>query len=213
MRWRAAARIAWQGRGGRAVVHLTKDDLVLGDKEPSLKLTRAQETELPQQVEVGFTEGETDYRRAAVASRRLSGASRREARADSAVVTRRAEAQRLADTWLQDLWAGREGAEFELSPRRIELEPGDVIAVPTDAGEKLHRIVRIADGATRKVTHARGGAGRVRAAGLLHPASGEAPAAGARQAAGGRARSAGWPSAIPPPCNIWRSRPIPGRAP
>jgi hypothetical protein len=67
-------------------------------------------------------------------------------------VTRRAEAQRLADSWLQDLWAGREGAEFELSPRRMELEPGEVIAVPTDAGPKLHRIARIADGPTRKVT-------------------------------------------------------------
>ena len=144
--------IGWQGRGGRAVVHLTKDDFVLGDKEPSLKLTRAQETELPQQVEIGFIEGDTDYRRASVASRRLSGSSRREARADSAVITRRAEAQRLADTWLQDLWAGREGAEFELSPRRMELEPGDVIAVPTDAGEKLHRITRIADGPTRKIS-------------------------------------------------------------
>jgi len=147
-----AGAVAWQGRGGRAVVHLTKDDLVLGEGEPSLRLTRAQETELPHQVEIGFTEGDTDYRRAAVASRRLSGSSRREARADSAVVTRRAEAQRLADTWLQDLWAGREGAEFELSPRRIELEPGDVIAVPTDVGPKLHRITRIADGPTRKVT-------------------------------------------------------------
>lgn len=144
--------IAWQGRGGRAIVHLTKDDLVLGDKEPSLRLTRAQETELPQPVEIGFTEGDTDYRRASVASRRLSGSSRREARADSAVVTRRAEAQRLADTWLQDLWASREGAEFELSPRRMELEPGDVIAVPTDAGLKLHRITRIADGPTRKIS-------------------------------------------------------------
>jgi hypothetical protein len=144
--------IAWQGRGGRAVLHLTKDDLVLNENEPALKLSRAQETELPQQVEVGFTESDTDYRRATVASRRLSGSSRREARADSAVVTRRAEAQRLADTWLQDLWAGREGAEFELSPRRIELEPGDVIALPTDAGEKLHRITRIADGPTRKIT-------------------------------------------------------------
>ncbi|MBM6581390.1 glycoside hydrolase/phage tail family protein [Microvirga sp. BT689] len=144
--------IVWQGRGGRAVVHLTKDDLVLVEDEPALKLTRAQKTELPQQVEVGFTESDTDYRWATVASRRLSGSSRREARADSAVVTRRAEAQRLADTWLQDLWAGREGAEFELSPLRIDLEPGDVIAVPTDAGAKLHRITRIADGATRKVT-------------------------------------------------------------
>ena len=61
--------------------------------------------------------------------------------------------------------------------------------------------------------HARGGARRVRAAGLLHPASGEASAAGARQAAGGRARSAAGASAIPPPCNMWRSRRIPGRVP
>ncbi|MFL5116897.1 MAG: phage tail protein [Microvirga sp.] len=54
-----------------------------------LRLVRAQETELPREVEVGFSDGEAEYRRAAVASRRLAGASRREARADAAVVTRR----------------------------------------------------------------------------------------------------------------------------
>jgi len=145
-------RISWRGRGGRAVVTLSSDDLILNERQPSLKLTRTQETELPQQVEIGFIEGEMDYRRAAVASRRLSGSSRREARMDSAIITRRAEAQRLADTWLQDLWAGRENAEFELSPRRIELEPGDVVSLPTEAGPKLHRVVRIADGPSRKVT-------------------------------------------------------------
>lgn len=148
----SGGRIVWRGRGGRSTVALAKDDLILVEDAPSLKLMRAQETELPQQVEIGYTEGELDYRRAAVASRRLSGTSRREARADFAAVTRRAEAQRLADAWLQDLWAGRESAEFELSPRRIDLEPGDVIALPTEAGPKLHRITRIADGPTRKVT-------------------------------------------------------------
>ncbi|NIX76905.1 baseplate multidomain protein megatron [Microvirga terricola] len=142
----------WRGRGGRVAAVLAKDDFVLGEKQPSLKLTRAQETELPQQVEIGFSEGDGDYRRAAVASRRLAGVSRRESRADSAVITRRVEAQRLADTWLQDLWAGRESAEFELSPRRIEVEPGDVISLPTDVGPKLHRVVRVADGITRKVS-------------------------------------------------------------
>ena len=142
----------WRGRGGRAVIPIAKDDLVMDDKSPALKLTRSQETELPQQVEIGFTDSETDYRRATVASRRLSGSSRREARADSPLITRRAEAQRLADAWLQDLWAAREGAEFELSHRCIDLEPGDVVSLPTDAGEKLHRIVRIADGPTRKIT-------------------------------------------------------------
>jgi len=148
----SGGRIAWKGRGGRSVITLTPDDLVLSEGEPALKLTRAQETELPQQVEIGYTESEQDYRRAAVASRRLAGSSRREGRTDCAIVTRRAEAQRLADAWLQDLWAGREGAEFELPPRRIDLEPGDLISLSTDAGPKLHRVVRIADGATRKVT-------------------------------------------------------------
>lgn len=148
----SGGRLTWRGRGGRAVVPLAADDLVIGDKDASLKLVRAQETELPQQVEVGYTEGDLDYRRAVVASRRLSGNSRREARADSAVITRRAEAQRLADAWLQDLWAGRESAEFELSPRRIDIEPGDVISLATDAGAKLHRVTRIADGPTRKVS-------------------------------------------------------------
>ncbi len=145
-------RISWRGRGGRAAIGLTAGDFILDGKEPSLKLVRAQETELPQQVEIGYTEGELDYRRAAVASRRLAGASRRESRADSAIITRRAEAQRLADTWLQDLWAGRETAEFELSPRRIDIEPGDLISLPTAAGPKLHRVTRIADGPTRKVS-------------------------------------------------------------
>ncbi len=148
----SAGKIAWRGRGGRAIIALTKDDLIMSEGEPSLRLTRSQETELPQQVEIGYTEGDMDYRRAAVASRRLSGASRREARADCAMITRRGEAQRLADAWLQDLWAGREGAEFELSSRRVELEPGDVISLPTDAAPKLHRVLRIADGPTRKVT-------------------------------------------------------------
>ena len=148
----SGGRIAWKGRGGRSVIALTTDDLVMKEGEPSLKLTRSQETELPQQVEIGYTESELDYRRAAVASRRLSGSSRREARTDCAVVTRRAEAQRLADAWLQDLWAGREGAEFDLSSRRVDLEPGDVISLPTDAGPKLHRVVRVSDGATRRVS-------------------------------------------------------------
>ncbi|WP_445501820.1 baseplate multidomain protein megatron [Microvirga sp. G4-2] len=144
--------ITWKGRGGRAVIALTKNDLVVNEGEPSLKLTRSQETELPQQVEIGYTESEQDYRRAAVASRRLSGSSRRESRADCAMITRRAEAQRLADAWLQDLWAGREGAEFELSSRRVDLEPGDVVSLPTDAGPKLHRVVRITDGPARKLS-------------------------------------------------------------
>jgi hypothetical protein len=113
---------------------------------------RAQETELPHHVELGFSDGEMDYRRAVVASRRLAGSSRREARAEVAAVIRRAEAQRLADAWLQDLWAAREAAEFDLTRRHLALEVGDILSVPTESGPRLHRITRIADGPTRRIS-------------------------------------------------------------
>jgi hypothetical protein len=147
-----AEGLRWRGRGSRVVTAIAADDLVMAEREPGLRLVRAQETELPHQVELGFTDGENEYRRAAVGSRRLAGTSRREARTDVAVVTRRAEAQRLADVWLQDLWAARETAEFALSPRRLEIEPGDVVSLPVEAGPRLHRVVRIADGPVRRVT-------------------------------------------------------------
>jgi hypothetical protein len=79
---------------------------------------RAGYGEAPADVPAPFTDGEAEYRRAAVASRKLAGGSRRETGVDVAAVTRRAEAQRLADIWLQELWAGRETAEFELTPCR-----------------------------------------------------------------------------------------------
>jgi hypothetical protein len=144
--------LTWGGRGARSVSAIAADDLVLPAAEPALRLVRAQETDLPHQVEIGFSDGEAEYRRAVAASRRLAGSSRREAKADVAVVTRRAEAQRLADIWLQDLWAGRETAELALSPRRTEIEPGDVLSLPTESGPRLHRVVRIADGPTRRVS-------------------------------------------------------------
>ena len=50
-------RVAAAAAGARSS-HLTKDDLVLARQGAVAALTRAQETELPQQVEVGFTEGE-----------------------------------------------------------------------------------------------------------------------------------------------------------
>ena len=80
--------------------------------------TRAQETELPREVSIGFTDGR---HRTIVARPRpraaWSAARRARAHADIAVVTNDSAAKRRADIWLQDLWAGRESAEFALPPR------------------------------------------------------------------------------------------------
>ncbi len=146
----SGGRLDFRGRPGRSVATLGADDLVPGRDGAQVQITRAQETELPRELRVGFTDGEGPFRRSAARSRRLVGDSLREVQADIALVSRRAEVQRLADIWLQDLWIGRETAEFAVHPHRLDLEIGDIVAVP-GAGGRLHRITRIADGAVRSI--------------------------------------------------------------
>ena len=116
-------------RGGAPVAEILEDDLVLPDSGTVARLTRAQETELPREASFGFTDAVADYRRSAVTSRKLVGAAGRTLHSDLAVITNDAAATRRAEIWLQDLWAGRESAEFALGMNALRLSPGDVVAL------------------------------------------------------------------------------------
>jgi hypothetical protein len=139
-------------RGGAVVAEIGDDDLVLPDKAAPLRLTRAQETELPVQAGFGFTDALTDYRCAAVTSRKLVGGASRMVQSDLAVITNDAAASRRAEIWLQDLWAGREGAAFALGMNRLSLAPGDVIALTSDGRRWLLEIDGLVDTQSRQVT-------------------------------------------------------------
>ena len=142
--------IAWRDRDAKPIASIALDGLAdESEGRPVLLRVRAQETELPAAVELGFTDGSGEYRRAMVGSRRLVGTSRRELAIDSALVIRPGEAQRLVEARLQSLWAERETTSFALSPRALALDPGDVVSLG-DAND-LYRIERITDGATRRV--------------------------------------------------------------
>jgi hypothetical protein len=123
-------------RGGAPVIELTEDDLVLPEETPPTRLTRMQEGDLPREVTIGFTDIGTDYQRGAAASRRLAGVSRRSAHADLAIVTNDSEAGRRAEIWLQDLWAGRESADFALPPAGA-LGLGDVAGLTVNGRRRL----------------------------------------------------------------------------
>jgi len=135
-------------RGPRleAPLAIPAGDLVApGDDGAPLALVRAEESELPRSLEVTVTDAEGGaYRRIAAAALRPTGARRREVRFEAAVVTRRAQAEALAEAMLDADLAARDTAAFAVSPRRIDLEPGDLLALPGEAAP--HRIVRIADG-------------------------------------------------------------------
>ncbi|WP_293794947.1 glycoside hydrolase/phage tail family protein [uncultured Bosea sp.] len=148
----SAGALRFEGRGGKVSRLLGPDDLVPDRDGEPFTLRRSQETELPLELRLGFSDSEADYRNAAARSRRLAGAARREVAVETAIVTRSAEGRRLADQRLQEAWAGRETLECELSPRCIAIEPGDVLSVPIEAGNRLFRVTRIADGPTRRIS-------------------------------------------------------------
>ncbi|KAB1072834.1 baseplate multidomain protein megatron [Methylobacterium planeticum] len=128
----------------RAATILDAGDLVRGeDDEAPLRRVRTEESALPRALEIGFTDSESAaYRRAAAAAIRPAGARRRETRIEAAVVTRRESAESLAEARLDAAIAGRDSASLTLSPRRVELEPGDCLVLP---GAGPHKILRIAD--------------------------------------------------------------------
>ena len=147
----SGGKLIWRGRGGRVVKSLAADDVVDVENEPLLRLSRAQETELPAEITLSFMESWGEMRRAASASRRLAGSSRRETRFDLPAVMHRGQAMTLADIMLQDSWAARDQAEFGLSVQQMALEVGDILSVETRNGPRLHRITRIEDGAFRRI--------------------------------------------------------------
>jgi hypothetical protein len=91
--------LTFRPRGGEAVAEIDEDGLVLPAEGAPCRLTRAQETELPREVSLGFSDAGADYRRAVASSRRLVGGSAHVAHADLAVVTGDTAAERRAEIW------------------------------------------------------------------------------------------------------------------
>jgi hypothetical protein len=138
-------------RGGAPVAEFDEDALVLPDHSPAVQMTRAQETELPREVSIGYVELGSDYQRAAASSRRLVGGSSRVSHADVPVVTYDGAAGRRADIWLQDLWAGREHARFVLPPSALRLGVGDVVGLTVNGRRRLFEIGELTDTESRAV--------------------------------------------------------------
>ncbi len=138
-------------RGGAVVAEISEDELVLPDNAAPATVTRAQESDLPREVSIGYTDIGSDYQRATAMSRRLVGRSTRSAHGDLAMVTNASEAVRRAEIWLQDLWAGRESADFALPPSYLALSGGDVIGLTVNGRRQLMELQSLIDTESRAV--------------------------------------------------------------
>lgn len=147
----ADGQLCFVQRGGAPVAELDEDELVAPDRGSLARLTRGQETELPREVSFGYTDAAAEYRRAAVTSRRLVGGSNRTVKSDFPIVTDAAAALRRSEIWLQDLWAGRESADFSVGMDALALTPGDVIGLTVGGRRRLFEIDALTDTQSRQI--------------------------------------------------------------
>jgi len=148
----SSGRLRFVARRGKPAYVVTQDDLAPNREGGLATFTRAQESELPHEIALSFTDSELNYQTGTVASRRLEGYSARQSETQAAVMTHRANAQLIADIWLQDLWAARESASFSVRPNLMFLEAGDLLRLDDPGGGRLFQIQRITDGATREIS-------------------------------------------------------------
>lgn len=140
--------VRFEQRARQPALALGEDDLVPDRDGALVRITRAQESELPHELALSFGDADKDYEVATVLSRRIEGWSQRRSENETAVMTNRATAQRIADIWLEDAWRARETAEFRIAPQAAAFEPGDIVALPGGAG--AWQVTRIMEGAFRE---------------------------------------------------------------
>ena len=146
-----AGIISFFGRAGSSCLTLGDDDLIPDRAGQLVTLTRAQDFDLPKSLAVNFVDGDQDYRPGSVMSRQLVDGMQRDSQSETSTVLCRAEAQRLCDIWLQDLWVARERATFSVRASLIALEPGDAVTLMINGHARLFRIEKITDAGHRAI--------------------------------------------------------------
>ncbi|BAT61217.1 hypothetical protein GJW-30_1_03774 [Variibacter gotjawalensis] len=143
--------LVFRQRGVGLAVALSHDDLVEPEKGAGTTFSRAQETELPREIVLSFTDTANHYRRSSVRSSRLAVGSTRVSSAELAIAASDAVATQRAEVWLQDTWAGREQAEFALAPSRLSVTAGDLVSLTLGDRDQTFEVLEVRDGEARQI--------------------------------------------------------------
>jgi len=131
-------------------VSVARDGLA-ENEDGEFSLSRAQETDLPVSVSLGYFDAFSDYRHSVAEARLIAGFSDRKSTVEIAAMLEASEAQGLADAVLADAWVMRETAQFALPPSAAALEPSDVIELSAHGRSAQYRITSIEDAGERRI--------------------------------------------------------------
>lgn len=144
-------KVKFVKRGGASQATIPSDDLGTREygSEPQepLRITRAQELELPLEVHVGYLDLDNDYLPGSQEARRLTTQSKNQIRVDLPLALSSTKAAQVADVLMRNSWVERHRFGFSVTRKYAHLDPSDNITVPSAQGNALVRLTRTDYGA------------------------------------------------------------------
>lgn len=139
-------------RGGASALSIDQDDLAATDSVEAivdvLTISRQQESELPQQISIGYTNYLADYQQGVQFSARMSVNSINKVQVSLPCAISDDYAKALADSHMYSLWQKRNTFTLQISNKYKYLEPTDIIDVVTDTATHRLLITKIDDSLT-----------------------------------------------------------------
>lgn len=136
----AVARVSPRGHAALAA-RIPNEELAAmdgagsGETDVPIKSALGQDMELPQQVEISFSNPELEYRQDIRRYKKIAGAASVDIRTvDLPIVMAEGRATVLSKMLLSEAYRGRTTHEIQVGIKYIYLEPGDVIDVDTENG-------------------------------------------------------------------------------
>ncbi len=124
-------KIKFVKRGGAVATTITEDDLAArpygGELADPIKMTRAQEMDLPTEVTVSYLDSGNAYQTGTQSSRRLITSSKRVLDLQLAIAMSASKAKQIADVMLYTAWTERNSAPISTDRSYAWYEPTDLI--------------------------------------------------------------------------------------
>jgi hypothetical protein len=132
-------------RGGSVASAIAENNLLPkgGNSREVLNVTRAQEIELPQQVNIVYFNRLNNYQPGTQISQREFTASKDKTTINLPMVFSDQRAKIVADVTLFNSWTSRSVYEFELPMQYADLEPTDVITITVGSVQHTIRLVEV----------------------------------------------------------------------
>lgn len=139
-------KITFVKRGGTSTATITADDLgahYYGSGFETISHERLQDPELPSEIVVKHIDINRAYQDGAQRSQRITHPVENISTTELSIVMTATKAKQIAEIWMQNAFTERDKYQLALSRDFIDLNPTDVITVPTGGGNRDLRITKI----------------------------------------------------------------------